>query len=219
SVGGSLGSRRINEAVIGLAERWSGRREVALRQVVGRRDWPLLSPRAARLGAELLSGQEGLGTGQAGDPAAWRDVAPGPSEAPGGLFYQAVEYEQAMPLALAAADLVVSRAGAVTVAELCVAARPAVLVPLPGAPGDHQTANASVLTRAGGALTLADADCTAEGLAALLEPMLADRDRRCHMGRVAGGLARPEAATAVAELASRLAEKDARADSGQPKAG
>jgi UDP-N-acetylglucosamine--N-acetylmuramyl-(pentapeptide) pyrophosphoryl-undecaprenol N-acetylglucosamine transferase len=119
--------------------------------------------------------------------------------------YQVVEYEQAMPLALVAADLVVSRAGAMTVAELCMAARPAVLVPLPGAPGDHQTANAAVLTRAGGAVTLADADCTAGGLAALLEPMLTDRDGRCRMGRAAGELARPEAAMAVAELAARHA--------------
>lgn len=209
AVGGSLGARHLNEAVIGLAERWSGRGELALRQVIGHRDWPLLSPRAARLGAELLSGRAGREVGGPGDqPAPRREPPQGAGLSPERLVYQAVEYEQAMPLVLAAADLVVARAGAMTVAELCVAARPAVLVPLPGAPGDHQSANAAVLTRAGGAVTLADADCTAEGLDALLQPMLADRDRRCRMARAAGALARPEAATAVAELAAHHALAD-----------
>ena len=58
-------------------------------------------------------------------------------------------YEERMAAVYAAADLVVCRAGAMTVAELAVAGVPAVLVPLPGAPGDHQTANARVLERAG----------------------------------------------------------------------
>jgi UDP-N-acetylglucosamine--N-acetylmuramyl-(pentapeptide) pyrophosphoryl-undecaprenol N-acetylglucosamine transferase len=206
AVGGSLGARRLNEAVIGLAERWSGRSELALRHVIGHRDWSLFSPRAAEQGADLLRGA------RAGSPAGPPGDAPGalgqvrPSTAPGRsdrLVYQAVEYEQAMPLALAAADLVVSRAGAVTVAELCVVGRPAVLVPLPGAPGDHQSANASVLAGAGGAVILPDAACTAEGLAAVVDPMLADRDHLDDMGRALVTLARPDAAAAVAELAAR----------------
>jgi UDP-N-acetylglucosamine--N-acetylmuramyl-(pentapeptide) pyrophosphoryl-undecaprenol N-acetylglucosamine transferase len=202
AVGGSLGARRLNEAVIGLAERWSGRSDLALRHVIGHRDWSLLSPRAAELGAELLRAAR---AGHPDDPPgslgqARPGTTPWRSER---LVYQAVEYEQAMPLALAAADLVVSRAGAVTVAELCVVGRPAILVPLPGAPRDHQSANASMLARAGGAVVLPDAACTAEGLAAVVEPMLADRDHLGDRGRAA--LARPDAAAAVAELAARHA--------------
>ena len=69
-----------------------------------------------------------------------------------------MRYEDDMPTVYAAADLIVCRSGASTVAELAVAGVPSVLVPLPHAPGDHQTANARAMVDAGGALLLADAD-------------------------------------------------------------
>jgi hypothetical protein len=62
-----------------------------------------------------------------------------------------------------------------------------------------------MLARAGGAVVLPDAACTAEGLAAVVEPMLADRDHLGDMGRALVALARPDAAAAVAELAARHA--------------
>ena len=92
-----------------------------------------------------------------------------------------------MPAVYAAADLVVCRAGAMTVAELAAAGVPAVLVPLPGAPGDHQTANARVLERAGAAVLLPDPECTPAGLATVVEGLLADPDRLEAMGRAAAG--------------------------------
>ena len=67
-----------------------------------------------------------------------------------GLVYQPVRYEDRMELLLAAADVLVCRAGGNTVAEVAVVGVPAVLVPLPNAPGDHQTANARALADAGG---------------------------------------------------------------------
>ena len=67
-----------------------------------------------------------------------------------GVDYRPVDYEHDLPTVLAAADLVVCRSGATTVAELAVLGVPAVLVPLPGAPGDHQTANARQHADAGG---------------------------------------------------------------------
>ncbi|MGH9102003.1 MAG: UDP-N-acetylglucosamine--N-acetylmuramyl-(pentapeptide) pyrophosphoryl-undecaprenol N-acetylglucosamine transferase, partial [Acidimicrobiales bacterium] len=82
-----------------------------------------------------------------------------PPAAPGGLAYRAVAYEDDMASALLAADLVVARAGASTVAELAVLGRPAVLVPLPGAPGDHQGANAAHLAAAGAAIVVQDGEC------------------------------------------------------------
>ena len=90
-----------------------------------------------------------------------------------------------MAAVYAAADLVVSRAGAMTVAELAAAGVPAVLVPLPGAPGDHQTANARVLERAGAAVLLPDPECTPAGLATVVEGLLADPGRLDGMGRAA----------------------------------
>jgi UDP-N-acetylglucosamine--N-acetylmuramyl-(pentapeptide) pyrophosphoryl-undecaprenol N-acetylglucosamine transferase len=114
-----------------------------------------------------------------------------------------------MAVAYAAADLVVSRAGAMTVAELSVAGIPAVLVPLPGAPGDHQTANARVLERAGAALVLSDADCTAAGLTAAVEALLADPGRLDAMGRAAAAVGRPGAADAGARVVEENALPDA----------
>ena len=121
-------------------------------------------------------------------------------------FLQAVAHEERMPLVYATADLMVCRAGAMTVAELAVAGVPAVLVPLPGAPGDHQTANARVLERVGAAVLLPDAACTPTGLGKVVEELLADPDHLVAMGRAAKGVGRPDAALAGA----RLVEANAR---------
>jgi UDP-N-acetylglucosamine--N-acetylmuramyl-(pentapeptide) pyrophosphoryl-undecaprenol N-acetylglucosamine transferase len=73
-----------------------------------------------------------------------------------------------------ATDLAITRAGAMTVAELSLFAIPAIVVPLPGAPGDHQTANAEALAETGGAVVLRDRDCTADALATHLETLLSE---------------------------------------------
>ncbi len=78
--------------------------------------------------------------------------------------YRAVRYDDNLPLALAAADLVVCRAGASTVAELSVLTKRAVLVPLPGAPNDHQWRNAEALVATGQAQIVKDAELDAERL-------------------------------------------------------
>ncbi|HEY1989312.1 MAG TPA: UDP-N-acetylglucosamine--N-acetylmuramyl-(pentapeptide) pyrophosphoryl-undecaprenol N-acetylglucosamine transferase [Acidimicrobiales bacterium] len=111
-----------------------------------------------------------------------------------------VPYEERMATVYSAADIVVCRAGAMTVAELAAAGVPSVLVPLPGAPGDHQTANAQVLERAGGAAVLPDIDCDAPRLAAILDRWLADPAALDAMGRAAGSLGRPDAADAGARV-------------------
>jgi UDP-N-acetylglucosamine--N-acetylmuramyl-(pentapeptide) pyrophosphoryl-undecaprenol N-acetylglucosamine transferase len=109
-----------------------------------------------------------------------------------------------MPLVLAAADVAVTRAGASTVAELSAAGLPAVLVPLPGAPRDHQTANARELVDAGGAILLVDADCTADRLDQLLTPLIDSDDTRASMAERARSVGRPEAADRVADLLIRF---------------
>ncbi|MFK8911558.1 UDP-N-acetylglucosamine--N-acetylmuramyl-(pentapeptide) pyrophosphoryl-undecaprenol N-acetylglucosamine transferase [Streptomyces sp. YS-3] len=94
---------------------------------------------------------------------------------------RAVPYLDRMDLAYAAADLAVCRAGSATVAELASTGLPAVLVPYPHAPGDHQTHNARVLVDAGAGLLLPDAEATPERLAELVEPLLSDPGRLASM--------------------------------------
>jgi UDP-N-acetylglucosamine:LPS N-acetylglucosamine transferase len=123
--------------------------------------------------------------------------------------YRPVEYEERMPLLLAAADVAVCRAGGSTVAELAVAGLPSVLVPLPGAPGDHQTANAAALVQAGAAVPVPDAALTPERLARELDALVGDHDRLEAMGRAARSCAVPDAANRVAMLLDRYARRGA----------
>ncbi|MDE3087637.1 MAG: glycosyltransferase, partial [Acidobacteriota bacterium] len=98
-VGGSLGARRLNEAAVTLAGLWAGRADRAVYHVVGRRD------------------------------ASWAEAAAPPGPGPGeeGLWYRQVAFEDRMPLFYVAADVVVCRAGANTVAELATVGVPSVL--------------------------------------------------------------------------------------------
>ena len=182
--GGSLGARRINDAIVALAETWSGRDDVAIRHVIGERDWAAYAPRVTALGAELELRR------RAEEPA---------------LRYDAIRYEHDMPTVYAAADLFFCRAGASTVAELAVAGVPSVLVPLPHAPGDHQTANAGALVDAGGAFLVTDADATPEHVRATLDLLVRDAALRDRMVSATRSLARPDAADRVADLVEQHA--------------
>lgn len=122
-----------------------------------------------------------------------------------GPIGRAVPYLDRMDLAYAAADLVVCRAGSATVAELATVGVPAVLVPYPHAPGDHQTHNARVLTDAGAGLLLPDADTTAERLDALIGPLLADPARLAAMSGAADPGPHARAAELLAERVIALA--------------
>ncbi|MGB5659020.1 MAG: undecaprenyldiphospho-muramoylpentapeptide beta-N-acetylglucosaminyltransferase [Thermoanaerobaculia bacterium] len=106
---------------------------------------------------------------------------------------------------MAAADLVISRAGAITVAEICAAGRAAVLVPLALA-GGHQVANAQRLAASGGAAVLTPETADAASLVILLESLLDDRQRLRSMGETLRGLAWPQAAESVADLLREAVE-------------
>ena len=110
-----------------------------------------------------------------------------------------------MVTACAAADLIVSRAGASSTAELAALGKPAILIPYPHATDNHQEQNARAIEAAGAAILLLDRDCTADALAALLRDLLADEARRGAMGHAASGLAKPHAADAVADVIVALA--------------
>ncbi|OIM99315.1 undecaprenyldiphospho-muramoylpentapeptide beta-N-acetylglucosaminyltransferase [Idiomarina sp. MD25a] len=85
---------------------------------------------------------------------------------------QVVEFIDDMASAYAAADIIISRAGALSVSEICGVGRAAVFVPLPHAVDDHQTANARAVAEAGGAVVIAQSDFTADGLAKSLQSLL-----------------------------------------------
>lgn len=172
--GGSLGARRINDAVVALAARWADRSDICLYHVIGRRDFADLSGRR-------------------------------PPIPTGGIDYRQIEFEDRMDLLLAAADVAVQRAGATTVAELTVAGLPSILVPLPGAPGDHQTFNARRLADAGAAVLVPDGELDVDRLAAELTPLLASPERRRSMADAGRRLGRPDAADRVAELVEQKA--------------
>ncbi len=130
----------------------------------------------------------------------WERFKTDPPSVEDGLLYLTVKYENNMPDLLMAADVAVCRAGASTVTELAVAGLPALLVPLPHAPRDHQRANAAEVEAAGGAIVVDNAEVTGARLAELLEPVVADDQRRSEMARASASVARPEAAPDVAAL-------------------
>lgn len=125
-----------------------------------------------------------------------------PTAPAGGLTYITVPYQDDMPSLLVAADVAITRGGASTIAELSVAGLPAVVVPLPGAPRDHQRANARELEAAGGAVVVEDADLSGSFLAGVLEPLLRSGPRRPAPAPT-GGVDHAAAAGEVARMVLR----------------
>ena len=114
-------------------------------------------------------------------------------------FFDAVAHE------MSAADLVVCRAGATTLAELAASGKPAVLIPFPGATDDHQRRNASVLAGAGAAVLLEQRALTPEVLADEIAAALGDPARRQAMSAAMRTFARPDAAARIVDRALALA--------------
>ena len=170
---GSLGSRRINDAVRGLARRWADRRDIAIRHVTGRNGFSAV----------------------AGDA---------PDLPPDGLIYQLVPYEDRMDLLLDAADVAVTRSGG-SVFELMAAGLPAVLVPLPIATRDHQSANARAVEAAGGAVVVADGELDVDRLERELGALLDDPGRLAAMASAMRAAATLDAAERVAGVVEAAA--------------
>lgn len=118
--------------------------------------------------------------------------------------YRLLGYLDRFGDAVAAADVVVSRAGG-SVFELAAIGRPAILVPYPYATADHQTGNARWLADAGAAILVPDGQCTPERISGLVAELLADPERLARMGEAARRVARPDAAEHVAEMLLQMA--------------
>jgi UDP-N-acetylglucosamine--N-acetylmuramyl-(pentapeptide) pyrophosphoryl-undecaprenol N-acetylglucosamine transferase len=120
--------------------------------------------------------------------------------------YKIVEFiRDELPDVYAAADLVIGRAGAGTVAELALVGKPAILIPLPGAGGDEQARNAQVLVNAGGAVMLLQEHATPERLLEECMAILGNADRRQQMSDAARSVAKPDAASRLADIVLGLA--------------
>jgi UDP-N-acetylglucosamine--N-acetylmuramyl-(pentapeptide) pyrophosphoryl-undecaprenol N-acetylglucosamine transferase len=114
-----------------------------------------------------------------------------------GLEAEVVPFIETMREYYMAADLVVCRSGAITVAELTLLGKPAILIPYPYAVDDHQRANAEILVQAGAARMVLDADLTPERMAEEMKSLLTTRDTLTAMSQAALTLGRPEATAAV----------------------
>jgi undecaprenyldiphospho-muramoylpentapeptide beta-N-acetylglucosaminyltransferase len=168
-VGGSLGSGRLNDVTRRFVAGHCERSDLAVRHVTGTRD-------------------------EAPDPAP--DMSSSDADR---IVYQLVRYEDDMPSAYAAADVVLARAGATTVAELAALGLPSILVPWPLAAEDHQTANARVLADVGGAILVPDGELDSDRLAQELA-RLADPLTRFAIGLAAASVGRRDGAARVAAL-------------------
>lgn len=173
-LGGSLGSKPINDAMPGVVRRMLRGRHVDPIEV-----WH-----------------------QAGD-----SHAVSVAEQYGDLLSETVKvvpFIEDMAQAYAWADVVICRAGALTVSELAIMGRPSILVPLPHAIDDHQTANAHSLADLGGAILLRQADMSEDALIIALRAYMEYPGRLCTMAEAARRAATPEAASQVADEVEAL---------------
>jgi UDP-N-acetylglucosamine--N-acetylmuramyl-(pentapeptide) pyrophosphoryl-undecaprenol N-acetylglucosamine transferase len=132
-------------------------------------------------------------------------------ESGGGIpdWWRVLEYVEGMGNLLAAADLVVCRAGATTLAEVSALGKASLLVPYPYATDDHQTLNAGPFERAGAAVVVADADLNGPGFGEALLALLADPTARTAMEAAAASLGRPDAASAVVRAVTEAGGREA----------
>lgn len=157
----------------------------------------LVPPALASLAAGGVSFEvvHQAGKGRAGDVAAsYARLGFAPDRA--GVH----EFLDDMAAAYESCDLVVARAGAMTVAEVAGAGRPALLVPFAGATHGHQEANARALESEGAAVVVTEAEATEESIAAALASLLGDPSRLLAMGEKARGSAAPDAAARLCDL-------------------
>jgi UDP-N-acetylglucosamine--N-acetylmuramyl-(pentapeptide) pyrophosphoryl-undecaprenol N-acetylglucosamine transferase len=125
-----------------------------------------------------------------------------------GVEARVMEYVLDMAWAYAQADVVVCRAGAITLAELALLGKPSVLVPLASSAGGHQAENARAFERAGAALMFdGSAPEASEKLASALMELSADAPRLSAMGAATKGLGRNDAAERICELMEKILEK------------
>jgi len=114
------------------------------------------------------------------------------------------EYIEDMPSVMPEADLVLSRAGASTIAELTLMGKPAILVPSPYVTNNHQEENAKQLVKAGGAVMLHEKTCTGEGLFDTVTKLLADKEKLKAMSQAQKSISPPNATEKIVDIILEL---------------
>ena len=180
-MGASQGARRLNQAAKSLYE-LAGQGQIQLLHQSGPK---LFSEAQAQL--EEVATEYGGKVEQEGEGLAWRGVHLYPY-----LYDMASAYRQT--------DLVISRAGAISLAEIAALGLPAILVPYPHAAANHQFYNARALQEAGAAIMLEDRSLTGELLAGEVTGLLADSTRLQQMASSSGKLGKKEATAQIVDL-------------------
>ena len=116
------------------------------------------------------------------------------------------EYIYDMPTVMAAADVVIGRAGSATCNEIATTGTPCILIPSPNVTGNHQEKNARVLEAAGGAVVVLEKDCTPEVLYAEVQGLLVDEERREQMSKALRGLVKIDSAERICDIVEELAK-------------
>lgn len=124
---------------------------------------------------------------------------------------------QDMGSAYAASDLVISRAGALTLAEITACGKPSILIPFPFATADHQRHNAEALQRKGAAKMILEKNLTAERLAAEISSLLSDETELKRMAERSGRMGKPQAASMLVQEMEKLLKKNGKTNLKIPK--
>jgi len=117
------------------------------------------------------------------------------------------EYFYNMPTLMAAADVMISRAGASTCNEIAAAGLPCILIPSPNVTNNHQEKNARVLEARKGAVVLLEKDCTAQALYSQIQSLLADPQRRAEMGRNLHEMVTLDSTERICDIIEQLVKK------------
>ncbi len=189
-LGGSQGAQSINRAIVAALPRLLAAHP-ALRVIhqTGERDYEEVVAAYRKCQAA-----DRVGAGGARGPVAPSN-ATGDGSPPDQI--EVVPFIFDVPWAFRQADLIVSRSGATTVAEITACGKPAILIPFPHAIHGHQERNARILEQAGAATVILDAGLTGEALAAAITALLANPGRLGEMGRRSKGLGRADSAERV----------------------
>ena len=118
------------------------------------------------------------------------------------------EYIYDMPTVMAAADIVIGRAGSATCNEIGASGTPCILIPSPNVTNNHQEKNARVLEAAGGAVVVLEKDCTPQKLYELIRSLLADEDRRREMSRKLHTMVRLDSAERICDIVEQLTQSE-----------
>ena len=118
-----------------------------------------------------------------------------------------LEYFYNMPTLMAAADVIISRAGASTCNEIGAAGLPCILIPSPNVTNNHQEKNARVLESRGGAVVIVEKDCSAEKVYEEIKSLLADPDRRAEMGKNLRRMVTMDSAERICDIVEQLAKR------------